>query len=94
MVDFYADWCGPCKELERGPFRDPEVVSLSHDLLTLRADLTTRSKDSDRLVAKYGIRGVPTVVFLGRDGKEQRDLRIESLVGRTEVLERMKRLLQ
>jgi thiol:disulfide interchange protein DsbD len=94
MLDFYADWCGPCKALEKGAFREPEVVELSRGFVTLRVDLTTREEGEDEVLARYRIRGVPTVLFLDRAGKEQRELRIESLVGRAQVLERMRKALE
>lgn len=89
MLEFYADWCSPCRVLDEGVFRDPEVIGLSRKFLTLRVDLTTRQKRSDEILARFRIRGVPTIIFLDKEGKEQRELRIESLVGRNELLDRM-----
>ncbi|PKN29466.1 MAG: cytochrome C biogenesis protein [Deltaproteobacteria bacterium HGW-Deltaproteobacteria-21] len=93
MLDFYADWCSPCKILEKSVFREPEVVELSRGFVAMRVDLTTRDEGEDEVLSRYKIRGVPTVLFLDKAGKEQRDLRIESLVDRSEVLERMRKAL-
>jgi thioredoxin:protein disulfide reductase len=91
ILDFYADWCGPCVVMEKDVFKDPEVVRLSRHFAALRVDLTTRQSSHQEVLTRYGIRGVPTVVFLDREGREVKDLRIEELVDKKAFLERMNR---
>lgn len=71
MIDFSADWCAPCHELEAGAFRSPEVLQLGESFVRLKADVTdSRSPAVKALLARYRVRGVPTVLFLGQDGRE------------------------
>jgi len=71
IIDFYADWCIPCKELDASTFSDPNVISESKDFITLKANMTkTLSPDVEQLRDKYKIIGVPTVLILNSKGKE------------------------
>src|SRR4051794_24677918 len=67
MIDFYADWCGPCKTLERVTFTDPQVRQfLAQKTIALRIN----TDDHQRLAQKHGISGIPCMVFLTGEGQE------------------------
>jgi thiol:disulfide interchange protein DsbD len=94
ILDFYADWCSPCVAMEKRVFKDPEVVRLSQNSITMRLDLTRRQPFQNELLKQYGVRGVPTIIFLNKEGKEEKDLRVETYVGRSEFLNRMREHLE
>jgi thiol:disulfide interchange protein DsbD len=71
VVDFRADWCLPCLEMEQTTFVAPEITDRAGDFEMLRADVTEMSQDTENLLAKYGVLGVPTTIFFAADGKEQ-----------------------
>jgi thiol:disulfide interchange protein DsbD len=71
LIDFEADWCLPCREMERTTFRDPEVVRVASRFATLKIDATTKDERVDALVSRYKVPGVPTYVLLGTDGMER-----------------------
>ncbi|MDD5766923.1 MAG: cytochrome c biogenesis protein CcdA, partial [Candidatus Marinimicrobia bacterium] len=76
LIDFYADWCIPCKEMDQYTFTDAKVVRLGDEFALFKVDLTSDiSPEIERLKAKYEIRGVPTFLFVMPDGNEIRELR-------------------
>jgi len=94
VLDFYADWCLPCKVMDKTVLRDEEVVSLSEKFIMMRLDLTTKQPAQERILETYHVIGVPTIIFLDKDGNEEDGLRIESRVGRDEFLSAMEQALQ
>ena len=76
MVDYYADWCVSCKEMERFTFSDPAVQAALANVLLLQTDVTAND-DADRaLLARYELFGPPAILFFGPDGRERRELRV------------------
>lgn len=72
IIDFYADWCIPCKELDAITFSDSKVIELSKKFGTFKADLTkSLSPEVSALREKYKILGVPTVLILDSNGNEK-----------------------
>lgn len=72
VVDFRADWCLPCVEMERTTFVDPEVLRRAEQFAMLQADVTAMSPENERLLDRYRVLGVPTTIFYDRSGREQR----------------------
>lgn len=94
FIDFFADWCIPCKELDKATFSAPEVVELAGRFLMLKADLTSSSSALSReLTRTYRIKGVPTLVFLDASGRELADLRAVGFMDKDEFAKRMKAAL-
>ncbi|MEP6767710.1 MAG: cytochrome c biogenesis protein CcdA [Acidobacteriota bacterium] len=90
VIDFSADWCLPCRELEEKTFSDPRVrVELERRGL-YKADLTkSGSREVAALSDKYAILGVPTLVFLDAAGQERRDLRLVGFESPEDFLARL-----
>jgi thioredoxin:protein disulfide reductase len=95
FIDFYADWCAPCKELDRYTYAAPEVVSFAKNFIMIKADLTSADDPRiERLREKYQARGVPTLAFLKPNGEEMRDLRATGFEPKEAFLLRMKQALR
>lgn len=70
MLDFYADWCVSCKELERFTFSDPRVQARLKDVLLLKADVTANSAEDKALLARFTLFGPPGIIFFDKAGAE------------------------
>jgi thioredoxin:protein disulfide reductase len=76
MVDFYADWCISCLEMEHKSFSQPEVQAALKDAVLLQADVTKNDDEDKALYVHFGIVGPPTIAFYGADGVERRNFRV------------------
>ncbi len=95
MIDFFANWCIPCKELDKFTFSDHRVIELSRKFMMLKADLTrSQSTEVQQLQKQYHIKGVPTIVFLGPDGKEIPGMRVVSYVKADEFVNTLQQVLK
>ena len=93
MIDFTADWCAPCQELERETFSDEEVVELSERFELLQVDGTSPSAILDELKVRFNVQGFPTVLFLRPDGTVMEEYRLLSFEEPAEFVERMESVL-
>jgi thiol:disulfide interchange protein DsbD len=76
MLDFYADWCVSCKEMEKYTFPDPAVRGALANAVLLQADVTANDEADQALLKHFGIFGPPTIAFYGPDGVERENFRV------------------
>jgi thiol:disulfide interchange protein DsbD len=76
MLDFYADWCVSCKEMEHSTFTEAAVQSALANTTLLQADVTANDDQDRELLKHFGIFGPPTIAFYGIDGTERRNFRV------------------
>lgn len=76
MLDFYADWCISCKEMERFTFTDPRVQSRLKDVVLLQVDVTAGTPDDAALLKRFKLFGPPGILFLDRQGQEVQRVRL------------------
>ena len=75
MVDFYADWCVTCKEMEKYTFTDPSVQALLRNVILVKADVTETNAETKALLKAFQIVGPPAILFFNKDGEELRPFR-------------------
>ncbi len=94
IIDFTADWCLPCKELDRITFRTKRVVEAAAGFVALKADVTQfTAKPVEELRRQYDVLGVPTVLFLDAAGREPRHLRVTGYIGPSDFHARLSEVL-
>lgn len=90
MLDFYADWCISCKELERFVFSNAKVVDAMKNTIALQADVTANDATDKALMARFNIIGPPAILFFN-DGVEKRGQRIVGEINAQGYLEHLKK---
>ena len=76
MLDFYADWCVSCKEMEAFTFSDPKVRAQLDQMLLLQVDVTANSEDHKALLKRFHLFGPPGIIFFDAQGREIKGLRV------------------
>jgi thiol:disulfide interchange protein DsbD len=71
MLDFYADWCVSCKEMEAFTFTDTQVQAALSNTVWLQADVTANDAEDKALLDRFGVFGPPTIIFFGTDGEQR-----------------------
>jgi len=76
MLDFYADWCVSCKEMEAFTFTDPGVRTRMNNMILLKADVTANNPDDRALLKRFRLFGPPGIIFFEPGGRERKDVRV------------------
>jgi thiol:disulfide interchange protein DsbD len=92
MLDFYADWCVSCKEMEKYTFSDDGVRDDLGEFALLKADVTANTEEHQALLRRFGIFGPPTTAFFDAGGRECRNFRLVGFVPAEEFREHLARL--
>ena len=84
MLDYYADWCVSCKEMETFTFPDPGVRAALGNTLVLQTDVTANDEADQALLRRFRLFGPPAILFFGPDGRERRQFRVVGYLGAAE----------
>ncbi len=90
MLDFYADWCVSCKEMERFTFNDPAVRAKLAGALLLKADVTNNTTDDRELLKRFALFGPPGTLFFDKQGREVAALRVIGYQARERFLDTLR----
>ena len=81
ILDFYADWCIPCHELDQFTYTDPKVIEVLKNLRRIKVDTTSvDTPEIEAIVRKFNVYGIPSIFFLDANGREIEELRMTGYV--------------
>ncbi|OYY54236.1 MAG: protein-disulfide reductase, partial [Polynucleobacter sp. 35-46-207] len=93
LLDFYADWCISCKEMEINTFANPEVNEQLAKFVLLQADVTKNSSENQELLKRFGLFGPPGILFFDQNSVELKDQRVIGYMPPQRFIERLKKAL-
>ena len=94
MLDFYADWCVYCKQLEKYTFPDPAVQAALTGVALLKADVTDNDEADKALLARIGVPAPPAIIFYAADGTERRSYRLLGFMAPAEFADHVRKALR
>ncbi len=94
MLEFDADWCVSCKEMERFTFANPQVAARMNQIVLLKADVTANTAADAALLKRFGLFGPPGIIFFDAAGREQVDLRVVGFQPAEKFLPTLERVLR
>ncbi|GIW21891.1 MAG: hypothetical protein KatS3mg068_0898 [Candidatus Sericytochromatia bacterium] len=90
MIDFYADWCPSCLELEKFTYNNSEVINkLNKNFISVKIDLTKIDEKKEKLIEKYNIVGLPLIIFISPEGKVLEKSTLTGFENPKEFMERL-----
>ena len=92
LLDFYADWCISCKEMEISTFANPEVSQELKQFILLQVDVTKNSAENQALLKRFGLYGPPGILIFNLDSQEQQSLRVVGYMPPQRFIERLKQV--
>ena len=93
MLDFYADWCVTCIEMEHDTFTEPEVKRVLSDVILVQVDVTRNDSEDQRLLERFQLFGPPAILFFGTDAGELQEYRLIGYVKPEQFLQHLVKLL-
>ncbi|MBD3287924.1 thioredoxin fold domain-containing protein, partial [candidate division KSB1 bacterium] len=93
FIDFYADWCAPCKQMDRETFEHPAITGKAKEFTMLKVDCTAPDDDIRNFMNNFEVTGMPTYIFLTDDGTELKELREVGYVEWDVFLEKMEKTI-
>ncbi|MDB5746635.1 MAG: protein-disulfide reductase DsbD, partial [Massilia sp.] len=92
MLDFYADWCVSCKEMEKLTFVDPAVQAKLANTVLLQVDVTANDAHDKAMLKRFGLFGPPGIIFFDQEGAEIPDSRVIGYQNASKFLASLQRL--
>ncbi|MEJ2275235.1 MAG: thioredoxin family protein, partial [Woeseiaceae bacterium] len=93
FLDFYADWCVSCKEMEAFTFTDSDVQAALANTVWLQADVTANDETDQELLQRFGVFGPPTIIFFGPDGQQRQGYEVVGFMKAEDFTEHLRRAL-
>jgi len=89
MLDFYADWCVSCIEMEKFTFVDAGVRAALANTVLLQADVTANDDEDQELLARFGVFGPPTIIFFDKNGRQRKGYEVVGYMKAPKFIERV-----
>jgi thiol:disulfide interchange protein DsbD len=92
MIDFFAEWCAACKELDRHTYVAPKVAKAAERFVNIKVDATADDDVMEKLFSRFGVQGLPTVAFIGSSGELLQNPRVTGFLPPEQFLTELARV--